>query len=137
MVFIRKWQFWLKNENFEISRNSAYLWLIINESLMMTVNSSKLGIACLKRKKLKNQIWKNAASKNYRPFIALNLSSIAPPHTAPFNLPPTPLYLNTYAISSSRSRYMLWWDTCSWKGQLERTRSWKVLSWKKREVGKF
>ena len=21
-------------------------------------------------------------------------------------------------------------DTCSWKGQLERTRSWKVLSWK-------
>ena len=22
------------------------------------------------------------------------------------------------------------WDTCSWKGQLERTRSWKVLSWK-------
>ena len=22
------------------------------------------------------------------------------------------------------------WDTLSWKGQLERTRSWKVLSWK-------
>ena len=21
-------------------------------------------------------------------------------------------------------------DACSWKGQLERTRSWKVLSWK-------
>ena len=24
----------------------------------------------------------------------------------------------------------VWWDACSWKGQLERTRSWKVLSWK-------
>ena len=23
-------------------------------------------------------------------------------------------------------------DTCSWKGQLERTRSWKVFSWKVR-----
>ena len=22
------------------------------------------------------------------------------------------------------------WDTCSWKGQLESTRSWKILSWK-------
>ena len=34
-------------------------------------------------------------------------------------------------------------DTCSWKGQLEKTRSWKDLSWKvryeigKNEVGKF
>ena len=34
-------------------------------------------------------------------------------------------------------------DTCSWKGQLEKTRSWKVLSWKvrleieKNEVGKL
>ena len=33
--------------------------------------------------------------------------------------------------------------TCSWKGQLENTRSWKLLSWKvrneigKNEVGKF
>ena len=26
--------------------------------------------------------------------------------------------------------YQVNWDTCSWKGQLERTRSWKVLSWK-------
>ena len=24
----------------------------------------------------------------------------------------------------------IFWDTCSWKGQLGRTRSWKVLSWK-------
>ena len=24
------------------------------------------------------------------------------------------------------------WETCSWKGQLERTRSWKVRSWKVR-----
>ena len=35
------------------------------------------------------------------------------------------------------------WDTCSWKGQLGKTRSWKVFSWKvrheirKNEVGKF
>ena len=35
------------------------------------------------------------------------------------------------------------WDTCSWKGQLVRTRSWQVLSWKvhnkigKIEVGKL
>ena len=34
-------------------------------------------------------------------------------------------------------------DTCSWKGQLEKTRIWKVLSWKvrheikKNEVEKF
>ena len=34
-------------------------------------------------------------------------------------------------------------DTCNWKGQLEKTRNWKLLSWKvrieigKNEVGKF
>ena len=26
--------------------------------------------------------------------------------------------------------WVIFWDTCSWKGQLGRTRSWKVLSWK-------
>ena len=35
------------------------------------------------------------------------------------------------------------WDTCSWKGQLEKTRNWKLLSRKvrdeigKNEAGKF
>ena len=30
------------------------------------------------------------------------------------------------------------WDRCSWKGQLVRTRSWKVLSWKvQNEIGKI
>ena len=32
----------------------------------------------------------------------------------------------------------LGWDRCSWKGQLEKTRKWKVLSWKVRnEIGKI
>ena len=44
--------------------------------------------------------------------------------------------IRTVIIASKR-------DTCSWKGQLERTRSWKIISWKvqneigKIEVGKF
>ena len=28
--------------------------------------------------------------------------------------------------------WVIFWDTCSWKGQLERTRNWKALSWKVR-----